>query len=332
MQLSPTQLNQLTQLRQTLHQHPELSGEEVNTAQRVKQFISRYEPSQIIANLGGHGVAAVYKGAEPGPTAMIRADLDALPIQETSHFPHRSQQPNTAHLCGHDGHATIVAGLASWLQQHPPDRGQVVLLFQPAEETGAGAYQVTQAAEFDAIRPDYVFALHNLPRYPFGQVLLCPTGFAAASTGIIIRLQGKPSHAAHPEDGRSPALAMAQLVTDITQLPKLQDFQDFVLTTVIHARLGEIAFGTTPGEAEVMATLRSYRDDDMAILTQKVESMAQAIAIAADLQVDISYTETFPATRNHPEATDIVKQAAIACGYDYRIADSPFRWSEDFGY
>jgi amidohydrolase len=325
-------LAQLVQFRQDLHQYPELSGQEARTAQRVQQLVSRYAPDQVMTGLGGHGIAVVYASSTPGPTVMIRADLDALPICETSPTSYRSQIANTAHLCGHDGHTAIVAGLASWLQANPLPQGRVVLLFQPAEETGAGAAAVLASPEFDKLRPDYIFALHNLPGYPLGQVLVRSTSFAAASKGVIIRLWGKSSHAAYPEHGQSPAIATARLITAITQLPQTSQFQDFVLTTVIHARLGEVAFGTSPGEAAVMATLRSYRDDDMAQLTSAVECLVEQVAAAEGLTFDLSYTEAFPATVNHPDATDRVKRAAIACGYDWLEVPHPFRWSEDFGY
>jgi len=330
--LDPTLLDELTQFRRALHQHPECSGQEAHTAKCVQQFIKRYAPDTVLTELGGHGVAAIYRGVLSGPTVMIRADLDALPIQERSQIGHRSQVANTAHLCGHDGHTTMVAGLAVWLRAHPLSRGRVVLLFQPAEETGVGAAAIAMSPQFEDIRPDYVFALHNLPGYPLGQVVLSSCGFAAASRGVIIRLQGRPSHAAHPEDGSSPAIATARLIMGLTQLPQTIDFHDFVLATVVHARLGEVAFGTSPGNAVVMATLRSYRDDDMARLTKAVEQLAQSTATTEGLAVDIRYTEIFPATVNHPDATERIKQAAIACGYDWIAKDTPFRWSEDFGH
>lgn len=331
--LTPASLEELIQLRQTVHRYPELSGQEAQTAQRLQQFVTRYDPDQVITGLGGHGLAVVYTGSQPGPTILIRADMDGLPIQETGDWDYCSCIPSTAHLCGHDGHLTMVAGLAAWLHQQPLQRGRVILLFQPAEETGAGAAQVIASDRFADLRPDYVFALHNLPRYPLGQVVLRTGTFAAASKGMIIRLQGTPSHAAHPEHGRSPALAMARLVQEITALGQNSDrYQDFVLTTVVHARLGEIAFGTAPGEAEVMATLRSYRDEDMALLTATVEELAQEVAQAEGLTVTWEWTDVFPATVNQREATAMVKAAAIARGLDWLEAPDPFRWSEDFGY
>ncbi len=327
-------LNQLIQFRQQIHQHPERSGQEQQTAQRVLNFVDAYQPDEVIQNLAGHGLAVLYRGQQAGPTVLIRADMDALPIQETGAIAHCSQVIGTAHACGHDGHMTIVAGLAALLHQQPIERGCVVLLFQPAEETGEGAAQVIASPAFQALQPNYVFALHNLPRYPLGQVLIRCGSFTAASTGVIVRLQGKTSHAAYPEYGRSPALAMAQLVQEIAALPqRLQaDLTDFVLTTVVYARLGEIAFGTAPGAAEVMATLRSYRNDDMDKLKAAVEQIAIALAAADQLEVNIEWVESFPATENHPAAVEIVKTAIAACQADWIEPESPFRWSEDFGH
>ncbi|MGP1386548.1 MAG: amidohydrolase [Thainema sp.] len=332
--LSDCLLDQLIQFRQQIHQHPELSGQEQQTAQRVLDFINAYHPDEVVPNLGGNGCAVIYRGQQSGPTVLIRADMDALPIQETSAIAHCSHVPHTAHACGHDGHMAIVAGLAALLHQQPIGRGSVVLLFQPAEETGEGAAQVVASPVFQALQPDYVFALHNLPRYPLGQVVIRSGSFAAASTGVIVRFQGKTSHAAYPEHGRSPALAMAQLVQVITALPQqLQaDLADFVLTTVVHARLGEIAFGTAPGQAEVMATLRSYRNDDMATLKAVVEQSAIALAAADQLEVSLEWVESFPATENDPAAVEILKTAIATCQADWIEAETPFRWSEDFGH
>lgn len=332
--LSPHLLNQLIQFRQHIHQHPELSGQEQQTAQHVLDFINVYHPDEVVPNLGGHGCAVVYRGQRSGPTVLIRADMDALPIQETGAIAHCSHIPHTAHACGHDGHMAIVAGLAALLHHQPLERGSVILLFQPAEETGEGAAQIVASPAFQALQPDYVFALHNLPRYPLGQVVIRSGSFTAASTGVIVRFQGKTSHAAYPEHGRSPALAMAQLVQTITALPQqLQaDLADFVLTTVVHARLGEIAFGTAPGEAEVMATLRSYRNDDMTQLKTAVEQTAIALAAADQLEVSLDWVESFPATENDPAAIEILKTAIAACQANWIEAETPFRWSEDFGH
>lgn len=330
--LQPNLLHELIQLRHTIHQHPELSGQEDQTAQRLQQFVAQYVPDQVMTGLGGHGLAVVYCGREPGPTLMMRADMDGLPIQEANAIAHRSQVPSTCHACGHDGHMTMVAGLAALLHQRPIQRGRAILLFQPAEETGAGAAQVVASPQFADLEPDYVYALHNLPRYPLGQVVVRSREFAAASKGVKIFLQGHPSHAAHPEHGNSPALAMTALVNGMTHLPQSQPFEDFVLVTVVHARLGEVAFGTSPGEATVMATLRSYRDTDMVRLTEAVRQLAERVAGQDGLKLHLEWTEEFPATVNHPDAVDHLKRAIATCELDWLEAEQPFRWSEDFGH
>ena len=125
-----------------------------------------------MTGLGGHGVAAIYEGREPGPTVMVRCELDALPIEEISESPHRSQAPGKSHACGHDGHMTMVAALSRGLGRQRPQRGRAVLLFQPAEENGAGAAAVIADPKFAEIAPDYAFSLHNKPGLPLGYITL----------------------------------------------------------------------------------------------------------------------------------------------------------------
>ena len=158
----------LVDLRHRLHRRPEISGEERETAATIVEFLKPTGPDRIVTELGGHGVAAIYEGAEPGPTVLIRAELDALPIEELSDSDHRSEIPGKGHLCGHDGHMTILAGLARGLQRNPPQKGRAILLFQPAEETGAGAAAVMADPKFEEIVPDYAFSLHNRPGVPVG--------------------------------------------------------------------------------------------------------------------------------------------------------------------
>lgn len=325
-------LDQLKAFRHLLHQHPELSGQEVATARRLHDFVAQYQPDQVLEGLGGNGLAAVYQGCEAGPTLLFRGDIDALPIQELGAMDYRSGDRHVSHLCGHDGHMTIITGLAALLHQRPIQRGRVVLLFQPAEETGQGAAWILADPRFQALRPDFVFGLHNLPQYPLGKVLVKTGVFTAASKGMIVTLKGATSHAAHPENGRSPALAMAQIVTELTHLPQAKDFEDFVLTTVVHAHLGEVAFGTAPGEAKVMATLRSYQDADMDQLTAYATDLVHRAATAAGLEWDVAWTDVFPATVNHDGAIALLQQAIQDCGYEMQVMSQPFRWSEDFGH
>lgn len=323
----------LIQLRQELHRHPELSGKEEETANRIGALLESLSPDQLLTGLGGHGIAATWEGKSAGPHLLIRAELDALPIPDHGKHDHASQVGGVGHLCGHDGHMAILVGLAERIAANPPIRGKVTLLFQPAEETGAGAAAVINDPAFASIKPDTSYALHNLPGYPLGHILLKDGPFACASKGMIIRLHGKTAHAAHPEKAISPALAMAELMERLTDLPTRTDnTEDFVLATVIHAQLGEVAFGTTPGEGVVMATLRSALDSDMERLVERARADAQEVSANHNLRYEIEWVEEFPATMNHSESTARLREALEEAGFTVDRIDKPFRWSEDVGH
>ncbi|QKG80817.1 amidohydrolase [Tenuifilum thalassicum] len=333
MPLPTSLLSDLITLRQYLHKHPELSGFESATSQKVAELLAETNPTEIIENIGGYGVAAVFDSGHNGPTVLFRADMDALPIEESNLFAYRSSNRGIAHLCGHDGHTSILVGLAKILSVNPPKRGKVVLLFQPAEETGEGASKVISDPKFKRIKPDYAFGLHNLPGFEKGTIYTRVGTFASASTGMIVELKGLSSHAAHPEDGNNPDRAMANIILGFNKIASEKaGFKDFVLLTVIHAKLGEVAFGTTPGKATVMATLRSFENGDMQLLKQKAESVVNSICSEYNLKHTITYQEEFPATINHPESNEIVKDACNKLVLKHHSLSLPFRWSEDFGH
>jgi len=319
----------LIELRKRLHRHPELSGHEAETARIVSEFIHSCMPDTIVRGLGGNGIACIFKAKRPGLTVAFRGELDALPVEEKNPSSHRSKSPKISHACGHDGHMAILAGLGMRLAQHRPQRGRVVLLFQPAEETGEGAGSMIEDSRFRDIQPDYIFGLHNLPDYPLGRILIRAGSFNCASRGMIIKLRGMTSHAAYPEKGRSPAQAMAEIIMSLSESPQASEGSSRV--TIIHARLGEMAFGTTPGYAEVMATLRSQDDRSMEELVERTEALARKTGERHGLDVEISWSDVFSTTLNHPEAVDLVERAGSACGMTVEKTEAPFRWSEDFG-
>lgn len=329
-------LPDLVKLRQELHQHPELSGQETETARRIVEHLQTYIPDKIYTHLGGTGVAAVFNGLNTdGPTILFRAELDALPIADTNEeLNYSSVTDSISHKCGHDGHMAILTALGSLLHQQRPAKGKVILLYQPAEEIGAGAWAVLQDKRFETeFKPDYVFALHNLPGKPMHQVVVREDVFAAASTGMIVELHGRSSHAAEPENGLNPGLAMSEIIVAFNHIIRQKDqFQDLTLLTVIHARLGEVAFGTNPGFATVMATLRTYQPDDMNKLKELTRKQVEEIASNYNLTFSIRFTEEFPATVNHSEQVQTIRQAARAIELDVQEAVQPFRWSEDFGH
>lgn len=326
-------LEKLITFRKYLHSRPELSKNEHETAKEIKDFVTSNHPDGLVEGIGGAGFAAVYNGKNPGKTLLLRADTDALPIAEVNTFDHKSIYAGVSHKCGHDGHSSILAGMSGVLKENPPARGRVVLLFQPAEEIGEGAKAVINDPKFVEIEPDIVFGFHNLPGFAKNSIVVRDAHFASASKGMIVKLFGKTSHAANPELGISPALAVAEIIQKLSALSSSKhDFEDFKLITLIYSRMGQIAFGTTPGYAEVMATLRSFRNDDMEILRRKSVQIVEAAADRFGLSEELSWTEEFPATVNHKKYSAIVRACASEMALDLVTPEMPFRWSEDFGY
>jgi amidohydrolase len=325
-------LERLISLRQELHKHPEVSGQEAQTAKRIKQFIAQYKPDEIIENIGTYGLAFVFDSKKEGPVTLFRSELDALPIEEINNFPWKSTVPEASHKCGHDGHMVMIAGLADYLHNNPPKHGKVILMYQPEEETGTGALRMLQDEKFTQLNPDYVFALHNLPNVPLGEIRCRDDVFAAASVGMIVRLKGKTSHAAQPEKGISPALAMSEIIQMLESLVSKTELSDFALITPVFARLGEKAFGTTPDYAEVMATIRSYRNQDLDKLKKTAAKQAEIIAENYRLSVEFEWVEEFSASINQNAAVEMIKTAAIENELNYHQLAEPNRWSEDFGY
>jgi len=326
-------MTNLVRLRQDLHSRPELSGKEKETSGTIRDFLSKCDPDRIIEGLGGHGLAAVYNGRAKGSRILLRCELDGLPIPETLDLPYASRNPGVGHKCGHDGHMAIIAGVACHLMNNRPSQGSVVLLFQPSEENGMGAAKVIDDPGFRDIEPDFAFALHNLPGFPMGSVIVRKGVFASASTGLKILLHGETSHAAEPEGGKSPAMAVAQLISGLSSLPQYAvPIHRAAKVTVIFARIGEIAFGTSPGEGSVMATLRAYSQDVIDILIKRALRLAEKVSETYDLKMEWEVVEPFPATDNDPESVDVVEASAERLGMPIIQLETPFGWSEDFGH
>jgi amidohydrolase len=326
----------LVDLRHRLHAAPEPSGEEAGTAAVMREALAGCGATQVIAGIGGHGLAAVFDSPRPdaGPTVALRAELDALPLTDLGAHDHASTRPGCSHACGHDGHLAMLAGVARGLTDRPLERGRLVLLAQPAEETGAGARAVAADERWNALDPDYVFAVHNLPGYPLGAVLLRPGPFCAGSVGLAATLTGRSSHAAYPERGLSPAPALERLLPELAALPVAFEQRGMpAMVTVVHARLGAAAFGTAPGDAEIMATLRAADDGVLADLRAAAAALVTRVAGDQGLAARLAWQDEFPVTVNDDLAVAVAEAAATAAGLQMAAPDeSPFRWSEDFGW
>ncbi|WP_417670160.1 amidohydrolase [Roseibium sp.] len=325
-------IKQLIELRHWLHAHPEVSRQEINTAEHMRRFLTEHAPADQIIQLDGAGFAAVYDGKAPGKTVMLRAELDALPIHEINDdIPYRSRHDGVGHKCGHDGHMAILAGVAQTLVERPAN-GSVVLLFQPDEETGTGARNCSQHPNFRTIEPDFAFALHNLPGFPKGAVI-CKTGtFASAVKYVAVKLSGKEAHSAQPETGASPSFAMAELTLKARELQAAYDTPEaYALIVPIYTEMGVQSSGVCPARGEAHFTLRAAEGAVVERMCGELAAKAKDLAKTYGLALKFETKEEFAATTNSQLAFDMIGQAAAATGSTLLPIDRPFRWGEDFG-
>ncbi|NRB19712.1 MAG: amidohydrolase [Rhodobacteraceae bacterium] len=329
--LTDRQIAELGELRRALHQAPEVSGEEKQTSARIAVELERAGADRIWTGLGGHGVAAEFIGKQDGPTVLIRCELDGLPIHEISELSHRSKIAGKGHLCGHDGHMVMVLGVGLALAKRP-EYGRVVLLFQPAEETGAGAQAVINDPRWPEIRPDFAFAYHNVPGRPLGEIGLREGPSNCASRGMKITLTGKTSHAAAPEDGVSPAQVMAGLMQTLPLLGHGGTMDDdFSLATLTHCRLGKASFGIAPGDGELWVTLRSQTDRQMDRMVAEAETLVStALGQKTALSAAVCWHDVFLANVNKASAVAIAARSAQNLDLIEHLMTAPMRWSEDF--
>jgi amidohydrolase len=340
-------LKSTIKLRKELHKHPELSNFETDTALRIKSFFSMLNPDNVIENIGGTGIAFEFFGSQYNQlstnkvnndrdhsTLLLRCELDALPIQETNKFEYRSVYKKVSHKCGHDGHMAILCEVGKYLSQNRPINGRVILLFQPAEEIGSGAFDVINDPLFINIKPDYSFALHNLPGKKLGEVYVKPGLFNFASTGVIIQLEGVESHAAYPENGINPTNAMCEIVQKLNDLPStINQSEDTtnLSITIISVQMGEGNFGTSPGSATIMATFRSNCNKLMGDLINKAEQIIKQVSNREKLEYSLSLDDVFSTCINSSVGYNKVIKACDMANVNCVTIDQPYRWSEDFG-
>lgn len=323
----------LVSFRKELHQYPELSGYEIETSKRIIQFLKLNNPTKIIDSIGGSGLAAIYDFGESGKTITIRCELDALPIQEINQFSHRSTTNGVSHKCGHDGHMAILSGVSSWLKNQKFQKGKVVLLFQPAEENGEGAYKVLNNQRFIELKIDYFFSLHNLPKEPMHSIVMNDAGFSAEVQSFSILLNGKESHAAEPENGINPAMAMAKIINELSATEIADTSRnDFTIMTPVHFLMGQKSYGISPALAELHYTLRTWTNAKMIELQQKIEDVVAAVSKDYDLEYKINWFEYFPATVNYPETNEYVYEAIKQNDFQLVNKSNPMKFGEDFGW
>lgn len=326
--MNDSMLNKALALRHELHMYPELSMEEAGTIGRIKGFLE--ENTKLELHDEGSYFYAVYRAQKAlrAPVAF-RADIDALPIMDGIEASYRSRTPGVGHKCGHDGHTATLALLAMETEARGADR-DVYFLFQPGEETGFGAKECVPMIEKNDIHE--IYAWHNMPFVPRGEVSLRVGAMQCASTGMILSFRGKTSHASHPEDGINPAFAIAETVLALKGLTGDSRFTGMTMTTVIEVKVGEHAFGTNAGAGELLLTVRAEKEAELQMLTSAICDYARARADEHGLGINVSYEDTFPETANTKDAAGKVVRASERAGVVCRELPEAERASEDFGH
>ena len=303
----------ITQLRHNLSSCAEVSGQEVKTRELLISFLKKHTSLKICRC--GDGFYAAHREAAPAkPAIALRADYDALAMPDGS----------AKHLCGHDGHAATLCGAALFAEGKSFDRN-IFFLFQPAEETGAGASGCCELFELETVNE--IYGLHNLPGFPLGQVTTRPGTFACASRGLTLEFHGKPTHAAYPENGISPANAIGELLSALPALSAPEQYSGMTLCTVIGMLMGEKAFGAAAADAEVWLTLRAEHDTDLIKLHEDILELSAELADKCSLTFSYELQDVFPSTENDPACVQKVMDLCQGT-----LLETPMRWSEDFGH
>ncbi|CAG9001231.1 MAG: N-acetylcysteine deacetylase [Candidatus Celerinatantimonas neptuna] len=322
----------LITIRHDLHKIAELSGSEFQTQTYIRNQLRLLPSPPTISTIADSGIIACFNSHIPGPSVLLRADMDALPIQELAQHCYVSMTPGVSHLCGHDGHTTSLLGVARLLSRKPISRGAVWLLFQPAEETGQGAQAVITELQQKNIKLDYVFAYHNLPGYPLGQLVIRENSFTAAVQSIAIQLHGQTAHAAEPESGNCPAWVIEKLINFAKQFSNnCIKYKAFRLITPICIKMGEPAYGTMPGNAEIHFTLRCFGNRSMDELSNQFIEYFSAICSEYQISFDYQWLDIFRACDNHQESVALLEMAGRRLEMSIMYPSEPFKWGEDFG-
>lgn len=322
-------MEELTALRHYLHQHPEVSQYEYETQEYLLKILNNLN-TDTIQKTANTGILVVFKGKNPGRNILLRADIDALPIQETITTQYKSETKGVSHKCGHDGHATIMYGVAQHFSEQRPDKGNIYLLFQPAEENGWGARNVVADGTLQDLKIDMVFALHNLPGFTTHSIL-CKTGsFTSSVVSLATHFKGYTAHAAEPWNGRNPAGAMSEYMLNALAL-NTEDKPAYVTVTPVYMEMGEKAYGVSAGEGSVHLTVRADNNDRLNKAMDLMKNIALEIAQKEELEVTFEVIEPFESNQNNKDAVAIIQKAAKTAELEYQEIEEGFRFGEDFG-
>jgi len=320
-------------IRHDLHAHPELSYEEHRTAEIVAERLTAWG-IPVVRGLGITGVVGIVKNGTSERAIGLRADMDALPMQELNGFAHASTHAGKMHACGHDGHTAMLLGAAHYLSQHRNFDGTVYLIFQPAEEGGGGARRMIDDGLFERFPMDAVYGMHNWPGIAEGSFGVVAGPMMASSNEFRVTVRGKGAHAAQPHRGIDPvmvAVQIAQAWQTIVSREK-NPLETAVLSiTQIHAGS---ATNIIPDEAELVGTVRTFSTAVLDLIQRRMQEMANGIAAGFGASVEFGFKRNYPPLVNHPEQTAFAIEAMRAVVGAARVDTDvePTMGAEDFAF
>ena len=330
MAVSPSLIAEAIRWRRDFHACPELGYQEQETSRRVAELLASFG-LQVHRGLAGTGVVATLENG-PGPVIGLRADMDALPITEQSDVDYKSRNPGVMHACGHDGHSAMLLAAAAHLAQTRRFRGTVHFVFQPAEENLGGARKMVEEGLFARFPMDAIYALHNWPGMPLGQVAIGSGAMMASLDAFEITLTGKSCHAAMPERGADPIVAAAQLIMALQTIPSRRlSPQESTVVSITQISGGE-AINVLPDKVVLRGTFRCLNNQVRERVRGLIESYVAAQPQVSDVEGKIAWYPGYPVTINHPAEAQKVREVASALLGESAVIwnGNPSMASEDF--
>jgi hippurate hydrolase len=324
--------------RRDIHEHPELLYDVHRTAAFVADRLREFGCDEVATGLGRTGVVGVIKGRKPagkGEVGVIglRADMDALPIEEATDLPYASKTPGKMHACGHDGHTAMLLGAARYLAETRNFAGEAVVIFQPAEEGGAGAAAMIKDGLMDRFGIEQVYGMHNGPGIPIGAFAIRSGPIMASTDDVNIRIEGKGGHAARPHISIDSVLVGAQLVTALQSIvARSVDPLESAVISICEFHAGN-ARNVIPHTAELKGTVRTLRPAVKLLIEKRVREVVAGVAQMTGAKIDLEYVSRYPVTVNHASQTEVATQVAKQIAGDANVHEMPpMMGAEDFSY
>ena len=325
--------NELKKIFKDLHQHPELGFEEVRTSKIVKEKLQDFGVDEIYTKIGKTGVVAIINGKQKGAKQIgLRADMDALPIEETTNLDYASKNPGKMHACGHDGHTTMLLGAAKHLCQTRNFKGKAVLIFQPAEEGLGGARLMLREGLFEKFPCSEIYGIHNSPNGRHSEISICKGKAMAGASFFDIKINARGSHAAMPHQSIDPIIICSNLIDQMQAIvsrntPPLES----VVLSITQIHSGS-AYNVIPEEARLCGTIRYFSEEVYALVEERVKAICKGLETAYHVQVIPDLRNTFDVLHNDADLSDCYMDAAeeiVGKGNIIRTAN-PATGSEDF--